>query len=199
MSYEIILVGASLGGLVAVETLIEGLAADFPLPLAVVMHRSVESGDALRGALQRHTKLRVREAEDKEAIQPGRVYIAPSDYHLLVEQGLFALSTQGVVSYARPSIDVLFESAADSYGPAAVGIILTGANHDGARGAARLKARGGYLIVQDPETAESSVMPRAAMNAAKPDRIVRLEEIAPLLRKLTVGCRDGSQALGPEG
>jgi len=198
MSFEIVVVGTSLGGLVAVETLLEGLAADFPLPLAIVQHRSIESRDGLCSIIQKHSALLVREAEDKEAIQPGRVYLAPSDYHLLVEQGQFALSTQGPVSYARPSIDVLFESAADSYGTAAIGIILTGANHDGARGAARLVARGGCLIVQEPASAECAVMPQAALTAARPNRVVPLTDIAAHLTQLTQKQGDGSDAMGPQ-
>ncbi len=190
-TYEIAVVGVSLGGLRAVETLLKGLPADFALPLVIVQHRSARAGEnRLRVILQRHTPLRVREPMDKEAIRGGTVYLAPPDYHLLIEGDAFALSTEGPVSYARPSIDVLFCSAADSYAARSVGIILTGANQDGAQGAAYLKARGGLLVVQAPETAECAVMPQAALKAARADRILPLGEIAPFLAQLCPPSQD---------
>jgi two-component system, chemotaxis family, protein-glutamate methylesterase/glutaminase len=182
--FELIAVGASLGGLQAVETLLSGLPQDFPVPVAVVQHRRADAGDRLRVILQRHTTLRVREPHDKEAVLPGRVYLAPPDYHLLVEGTAFTLSTEGPVSYARPSIDVLLDSASDAYGAGLIGVILTGANHDGAYGAKRVKERGGLVLVQDPATAESAVMPRAAISATQVDYVLPLPEIAPCLVNL---------------
>lgn len=185
MRFQIVVVGTSLGGLTAIETMLGGLTADFSLPVVIVQHRSPESRDGLRAILQQHSALKVQEAHDKEAIHPGIVYLAPSDYHLLVERGQFALSTQEAVSYARPSIDVLFEAAADAYGNAVIGVILTGANQDGANGLAKIGRRGGCVLVQDPDSAECAIMPRAAISAIKPDYLVPLTKMAALLMTLT--------------
>jgi two-component system, chemotaxis family, protein-glutamate methylesterase/glutaminase len=152
--------------------------------VAIGQHRHEDADDALCAALQRHSALPLREAEDKEAILPGRVYVAPAGYHLLVEEGRFALSTEAPVSYARPCIDVLFESAADVYAAGVIGVILTGASKDGAHGAAKIKAHGGFVVVQDPRTAESPVMPEAAIAATNVDRILPLAEIAPFVAAL---------------
>jgi two-component system, chemotaxis family, protein-glutamate methylesterase/glutaminase len=193
MAFELIVIGGSLGGMRALETVLEGLPKEFPMAVAVVLHRSADPpADRLRLILQRHARLKVEEPMDKDVILPGCIYVAPPDYHLLVEAGSLALSTEGVVSHARPSIDVLFETAAEAYGPGVIGIVLTGANSDGARGAARIKARGGYLIVQDPETAESPVLPRAAIAAAPADRIVTVTEISPILLSMITKQTDGT-------
>jgi two-component system chemotaxis response regulator CheB len=181
MAYRIVVIGTSLGGLHALETLLPMLPAGFPLPVVVVQHRSVLSGEGWVRVLQRHSLLKVREPQDKEPILPGRLYLAPPDYHLLVDGGDFALSTEGPVLFARPSIDVLFESVADTFGPRAIGVVLTGASDDGSRGAARLKRRGGCLIIQDPATAEAPTMPKAALTAAPADHVLPLEEIGPCL------------------
>ncbi len=117
MQYEIVVVGTSLGGLKALQALLAGLPKDFPLPVVIVQHRGKDSGDPLVALLQSATPLLVREAEDKQPMAPGVVYLAPADYHLLVEAGGFMLSTDAPVVFARPSVDVLFESAADAYGP----------------------------------------------------------------------------------
>lgn len=199
MRFEIVVIGTSLGGLAAIETLLEGLSADFPLAVVVAQHRSPQSGSGLCAILQRHSPLVVIEPHDKEAIQPGQVYVAPADYHLLVERGYFMLSTQGVVSYARPSIDVLFESAADAYGGGVIGVILTGANHDGAQGAARIQEAGGSVIVQDPVSAECAIMPIAAIQQIKPDYVIPLSQVAKLLTELIKVPQDGNHASRPEG
>ena len=183
-TFEIVVVGASLGGLHALQTLLAGLPAEFPVPLAVVQHRGSDPDGLLRTALQGHSALPVGEPEDKDAITPGRVYLAPVDYHLLVERGRFSLSTEGRVCHARPSIDVLFESAADAYGGRTVGVILTGSGRDGARGAARIKGAGGLVVVQEPATAESRYMPDAALTACAADHVLPLSEIAPFLTGL---------------
>jgi two-component system chemotaxis response regulator CheB len=184
MAVEFVAIGVSLGGLTALHTLLAGLSTGLPYPVAIVQHRSPMAGDLLAQLLRRDTPHRVREPMDKEPVEGGTVYLAPPDYHLLVEDGTFALSTEGVVTYARPSIDVLFESVAEEYGECAVGVVLTGANADGAAGAARIKARGGLVIVQDPDTAECPVMPRSVMQVVKPDFILPLEEIGPCLSQL---------------
>jgi len=174
-------VGTSLGGLHAVGALLSGLPEEFPLPVVVVQHRQAGSEDRLSALLQEHSALPVAEANDKEAIVPGRVYLGPADYHLLIETGSFCLSTEAPVQHARPSIDVLFESAADAYRERTIGVILTGVGQDGARGLARIKERGGLAVVQDPATAEASGMPEAAIAATEVDHILPLAEIASFL------------------
>lgn len=181
MASGIVVVGTSLGGLRALKTLLGGLPADFQTPVAIVQHRHAGSDDRLSEPLQRRTVLPVAEAEDKEVIVPGHVYLAPANYHLLVEEGSFALSTDSAVCHARPSIDVLFESAANAYGARAIGVILTGASQDGADGLAAIERHGGVAVVQDPATAESGTMPQAAIAAIETGRILPLEGIAPFV------------------
>jgi two-component system chemotaxis response regulator CheB len=177
--------GSSWGGLHALETVLSGLPPDFHTPIVIAQHRSV---DSVSSALPRMLSVRsgrdVSEAGDKEPIEAGRVYLAPADYHLLVEPEGFALSTDGMVQHSRPSIDVLFDSAADTYSDGLVGVILTGANADGAYGLARVKRRGGATIVQDPATAEKREMPDAAIATGCADDVLPLEEIAPKLAEL---------------
>jgi two-component system chemotaxis response regulator CheB len=183
VTFEIVVVGTSYGGLAALQTLLPALAPDFPLPVVVVQHRGKDR-DTLCEFLQRHSVLPLTEPNDKDAIAPGRVYLAPRDYHLLVERDGFALSTEAPVSYARPSVNVLFESAAEVYREHTVGVVLTGANADGARGLAKIKAYGGMCVVEDPSSAESKGMPRAAVEAVKPDAVLPLAGIAPFLNQL---------------
>ena len=179
MDYDLIAIGASWGGLNAVSTLLRALEADAGAAVAVAQHRAPESPEGLAGLLQEQTQLVVREAEDKDPIEPGHVYLAPPDYHLLVERGgTLALSTDDRVQYARPSIDVLFESAAEAYRERCIGVVLTGLNEDGAEGLARIKELGGVAIVQDPRTAERGEMPAAAIAATNADVILPLEEIS---------------------
>lgn len=184
MAFDIVVIGTSMGGLSALQVVLGGLASDFPVAVAVVQHRHKESGSALSQFLQRQIKLPIKEAEDKDLLRPGHIYLAPSDYHLLVEPGYFSLSTDEPVSYARPSIDVLFESAADTYGERTIGVILTGANQDGTQGLARIKAAGGRAVVQEPTSAENKVMPQAAIDAVAIDQILPLAEIATYLMHL---------------
>lgn len=183
-SYELIVIGTSLGGLRALEILLAGLPKSFRLPIAIAQHRHKDSDDTLSTFLQTQCILPLKEAEDKEVIIPGRVYLAPADYHLLVEAGCFALSTEAPVSYARPSIDVLFESAAEAYGNKVIGVILTGSSHDGTQGIFRIKSYGGLAIVQEPSTAESPTMPKAAIASVAVDWILPLCDISPLLVNL---------------
>ena len=178
---QLVVVGASLGGLQALTAILPALPADFPLPLVLVLHRGIDPESQLAELLQRHSALPVREANDKEPLVGGHVYVGPSDYHLLVERGWLALSTDARVSHARPSIDVLFESAADSYGEGVIAVLLTGASRDGAQGALRIKQRGGLVAAQDPATAEAPVMPRAAIEAGAVDRVLPVAEIAAWL------------------
>ncbi|MBD2414881.1 chemotaxis protein CheB [Nostoc calcicola FACHB-389] len=184
MSFKIVVIGTSLGGLSALKIILQRLPVDFSVPIAIVQHRHKESNKTLQELLQESISLPIQEVEDKDEILPRHIYLAPADYHLLVEPGHFALSTDEPVSYARPSIDVLFESAADIYGEQVIGIILTGANHDGMQGLKKIKARGGITIVQEPATAESSIMPEAAISAVAVDWILTLSDIADQIVKL---------------
>ena len=181
---KIVVVGTSLGGMQALEVVLRGLMPDFPLPIAVVQHRSAEwdgQRSHLARLLQLHTALPVVEASDKDPLDGGRVYLAPPDYHLLVDDGRLALSIDARVCHARPSIDVLFESAADAYREGVLAVLMTGASADGTTGALRIKKRGGTVVAQDPRTAESPIMPQAAIAAGVVDRVLPLEEIAPYL------------------
>ena len=184
MTYEIIVVGTSWGGLAVLRELISALPAGFGLPFVIVQHRHKRSGQLLTSLLQDCTPLCVCEIEDKAPIEPGNVYVAPADYHLLIEDGHFALSTDEPVRYSRPSIDVTFVSAADSYGEHSVGVVLTGANADGARGLKRIFDRGGLALVQLPSTAESPTMPAAALRSVPKARVLPIEQIAATLASL---------------
>ncbi len=190
MRPTLVAIGASLGGFNAILSVLKPLPADLPVPVVIVQHRGTASDGNLVELLQRHTGLKVVEAEDKTALTPATVFVAPPDYHVLVEAGgSLALSTEGPVRSARPSIDVLFETAADAYGPALLGVLLTGASADGASGLAHLKARGGRAIVQDPATAECATMPAAGIAATAVDYILPLERIGDYLVSLVEGTR----------
>ena len=178
MTFELVVMGTSLGGLSALRNMLIRLPKDFPAAIAIVQHRHKDSDITLTAFLQQFTPLPVGEVEDKTKILPGHIYMAPADYHLLVEPGYFSLSKDEPVSYARPSIDVLLESAADAYGQRLIGLLLTGANQDGVQGLAAVKARGGVTIVQSPETAECPVLPRAAIATVAVDQILPLSDIA---------------------
>lgn len=185
MDYELIVVGASWGGLHAVGAFLEGLGSQTAAAVVIAQHRSADSRDELAQLLQVHTELPVRDAEDKDEVVPGTVLLAPRDYHLLIESGgTLALSTEDRVRFARPSIDVLFESAAEAYREKCVGVVLTGANEDGAAGLARIKDLGGVAIVQDPGSAERAEMPAAALAATAADVVLPLEQIGLFLRGL---------------
>lgn len=181
---SVVVVGASLGGLSALKVLLGGLNNEFRPPIVVVQHRALSARDALVDLLALATPLPVLEPYDKDGLEPGHVYIAPADYHLLVEPGRLALSTEAPLNHARPSIDVLFESAAEAYGPGVVGVVLTGSGQDAARGAARIKERGGVVLVQDPATADARAMPDAAIAATGVDRVLPLPELPRVLRDL---------------
>ncbi len=187
MEYEAIVMGVSAGGMEALSTILPDLSADFPIPVMVVQHQHPTSDDFLIRYLNERCGLKVKQADEKEDILPGVIYIAPPNYHLMVEEDrTFSLSIDPPVHFARPSIDVLFETAVDAYGPRLVGVILTGASSDGSHGLKRLKESGGLAMVQDPETAESDIMPRAAVDATEVDYVLPLEEIGPALNRLTI-------------
>jgi two-component system chemotaxis response regulator CheB len=185
MAYEMVVIGASWGGLTALESVLRDLPKRFPAAIAIAQHRSPDGGsEGLARLLQSHSALPVMDADDKQPIEPGHVYLAPPDYHLYVDDGAFALSVDEAVLHSRPSIDVLFESASDVYRDRVVGVVLTGANEDGAHGLKMIKRRRGYTIVQNPVEAERSEMPRAAIREVDPDRVLTLTAIAPALAEL---------------
>lgn len=184
--YAIAVIGCSWGGLNAMRALLSNLADGFELPMAVVQHRHRNSDALLAHFLQDHSPLRVCEIEDKQPIELGQVFVAPPQYHLLVEHGHFSLSTEAPVRYSRPSIDVALTSAADAYGHRAVGIVLTGSNEDGAEGLRRIADAGGLAVVQDPESAESAPMPRAALRAVPTARVFELARMSAFLSALPV-------------
>jgi two-component system, chemotaxis family, protein-glutamate methylesterase/glutaminase len=183
--YSIVALGTSWGGLSAMTKLLGALPERFPIPIVVVQHRSKDSDRLLVQLLQDATSLNVCEIEDKDTLCAGTVHVAPANYHTLVEPGYFSLTVEEPVRYSRPSIDVMFTSAADTYGPAAIGVVMTGANEDGARGLAAIVKRGGRGLVQDPKTAEIPIMPEAALRAVPAAETLPLDKLAPRLVSLS--------------
>lgn len=182
MRYAAVVLGASFGGLQALSRVLAPLPSVFPLPLMVVQHRPPSAETLLASLLDRDTALRVKDAEDKEQPQAGVVYIAPANYHLLVEPtASLALSVDAKVCYSRPSVDVLFHSAAECYRQRLLAVLLTGANHDGASGMCRVRALGGYTLAQCPEGAVAATMPQTAITMGGVDEILSLEAIAARL------------------
>jgi two-component system chemotaxis response regulator CheB len=187
LPYRCIAMGVSAGAMDALSVIIPQLPASFSIPVVVIQHISPHSDNYMTCYLDKISPLRVKEVDEKEKITPGFVYTAPPNYHVLVEEDeTFSLSVEGRINFARPSIDVFFEAAADVYGPQLVGIILTGGNNDGGRGLKIIKERGGLAIVQDPQTAEADGMPRAALEITKVDHILPLEKIGPFLVRMGV-------------
>jgi two-component system, chemotaxis family, protein-glutamate methylesterase/glutaminase len=185
--YDLVCIGASWGGLKAVGQVLTDLPDDLDLPIAIAQHRHPDSqAETLAELLQSKTNRPVVDVDDKMPIASRHVYIAPPNYHLLVERGSFALSVDEHIQYARPSIDVLFETAAHAYGAGVIGIILTGANADGALGLARIKKAGGVALIQDPLGAARRTMPDAAIAATVADAVLPVEEIANFLYGLWV-------------
>lgn len=185
MNYEAVVIGASAGGLGALQTLLSNIGKKFQLPMLIVQHLHPESEDYLGQLLKSYSHLKFKEADDKEPIQSGTVYYAPANYHLLVSSDRsLVLNVDEKVNYCRPSVDVLFETAADVFGSHLIGIILTGSNQDGAVGMATIKKKGGLTIAQDLKEAEVDAMPRAAIELVKVDHILTLEKIGKLLTKL---------------
>nr|WP_314435191.1 chemotaxis protein CheB [uncultured Brevundimonas sp.] len=182
---QAIVIGASAGAVQALLKILPPLSADYPLPIIIVVHVPPDRNNLLVPLLADRCRIRVKEAEDKEQLTPGVIYFAPSDYHLMVEaDGALALSGEEPVNYSRPSIDVLFDSAADAYGAGLTGVILSGANDDGARGLVTVAARGGQAVVEDPEAAYASVMPTAALSLCATARKMTLDEIGAHLLEL---------------
>lgn len=178
-----LVVGGSAGAVGALFRILPSLPEDFPLPVIIVVHLPPDGENLLPSLLDKRCQIAVKEAEDKEPIRPGTAFVAPPNYHLLVEPDfLLSLSQEEPVLYSRPSIDVLFESAADAYGDAVAGLILTGASADGARGLRALSDAGGRAYVQNPATAEASLMPQAALDACPGACMVELADLAALLQ-----------------
>ncbi len=180
-----VVIGASAGALEALSILLPALPATFRLPVIVVVHIPADTRNRLAEIFRTKCAVDVREAEDKEPLVPGTVFFAPPDYHLLVETDeRLSLNTDEPVLYSRPSIDVLFESAADVYGASLIGIMLSGANEDGARGLSAIVKAGGAAIIQNPDEAFASTMPRAAMAACPSARVLSLDAIADHLQEV---------------
>lgn len=184
-SYSVVVIGVSAGGLAALDTILPKLDSNFSIPVLVVQHISSNSENYLPVHYDVRCVQNVKEAEDKEPIRNGTIYFAPPNYHLMVEcDRSVALSIDAKVNFSRPSVDVLFETAADAFKDEVVGIVLTGGNSDGAQGLAQIKKRGGLAVVQSPESAEADAMPKAAIKAVDVDHVIPLDEIADFLNGL---------------
>ena len=182
---EAIVMGASAGALEALSVILPALPGDFHAPIIVVVHIPPDKRSVLAELFRAKCRIRVIEVEDKEPLQPASAYFAPPDYHLLVEdKKTLGLTNEEPVLFSRPSIDVLFESAADVYGAALTGILLTGANHDGAMGLAAIAKAGGEVIVQDPETAFAAAMPEAGLKLCPDAEVLSLDGISEYLRRI---------------
>jgi two-component system chemotaxis response regulator CheB len=196
MQYEAIVIGVSSGGMSALKIIFSTLPAHFSIPIIIVQHLGAHSDSHWIKFLNEKSALKIKEADEKEKIETGHIYIAPPNYHLLIEKNkTFSLTIDERVNYARPSIDVLFESAAEAYKIKLIGIVLTGANNDGTRGIKRIKECGGLIIIQDPKTAESTCMPESAIAAIEPDYIDSLEDIVKLLIKIDQQKRESTASL----
>jgi len=183
--YDAIVIGTSAGGLDALGIILPILDPGLPVPILIVQHISASSDSFIVTYFDRICSLTVKEAEEKELLKPGIVYFAPPDYHILIENDqTISLSNEEKVNFSRPSIDVLFETASWVFKNRLIGIILTGANWDGAIGSELIKKSGGLIIVQDPKTATVARMPESVLERFKPDYILPLEEIGPLINRI---------------
>ena len=186
MNYEAIVIGASAGGMEALKKLLTVLPKGFRAPIVIVQHLSPHSDNYLTRRLDELCKIHVKEADEKEKIKAGTAYIAPPNYHLLIENDkTLSLSADSKVNFSRPSIDILFDSAAEVFRKGLIGIILTGANNDGSKGLKTIRNFGGLAIVQDPESAETNTMPKAAIEVAGADFILTIDQISNKLIELT--------------
>ncbi|OUD13091.1 chemotaxis protein CheB [Thioflexithrix psekupsensis] len=190
-TFKAIVMGASAGGIKALGIVLSAFPKDFPVPVLIVQHLHPNSDSYLIQMLAQQCALTVKQADEKELIHASTVYIAPPNYHLLVEEDYsLSLSVDPRVNFSRPAIDVLFETAAYAYRDQLIGVILTGANGDGSQGVKLIRKLGGYLVVQDPATAEAEAMPRAAISAVRIDRVLPLEQIGPyLVQLINRGCQ----------
>jgi len=181
-AYRAVVIGCSSGGLEALSMVLPPLPSSFPVPLIVVQHLHPRAMSRLPLLLGPKCAIEVHEAEEKIPPQPGVAYCVPPNYHLLLElDGTFSLNVDEPVNFSRPSIDVTFETAAEYYGPALIGVVLTGASSDGSRGLGHIKSLGGYTIVQDPKQAQSVIMPESAIRLVQPHLVLPLPDIGPML------------------
>jgi len=179
---RLIVIGGSAGAVDALAKILPALPARFAIPVAIVVHQPPDKNSVLAEVLSTKCALPVREADDKEPISPGVVYLASPNYHLLVERsGCFSLSVDDPVHFSRPAIDVLFESAAEAMGEALLGVLLSGANEDGAEGLARIRDGGGITVVQSPSSALVAAMPAAALRLGTPNHVLPIGQIGPFL------------------
>ncbi len=193
-NFGIVAIAASAGGLKAVSKVISTLPANFPVPIAIVQHLDPKHRSLMADILSRRTKLQVKQAQQRELMNPGTIYIAPPNYHLLVtSQGCVKLTQSQVIHFVRPSADVLFESVADSYKSRAIAVVLTGTGVDGAMGVREIKQKGGTVIVEDSNTCEFDGMPKAAIRTGVVDQILPLSEIATALITLVMGAKVDEQ------
>ena len=194
MPYRAIVIGASAGGFYALRKLIPLIPKGFSMPIFIVQHLSPTSDSYMSRFLNNSSEVIVKEADEKEVIKAGHVYIAPPNYHLLIEENYsLSLTTSEKKNYSRPSIDILFETASFAYGRSLIGIVLTGANSDGSEGLLKIKNAGGYSIVQKPSEAEANAMPLAAIELVKPDKILKISEIVKLLIKFDLDLKQSIQ------
>ncbi len=183
--YKAIVIGVSSGGMAALKAILPSLPSNFSMPVIIVQHIGVNSENHWIDILSKICRINIKEADEKEKIIAGTVYVAPANYHLLIEKDeTFSLSIDERVNYARPSIDILFETAAETFKEHLIGIILTGSNNDGAAGLKKIKDCGGIVIVQDPATAESGFMPSAAIASTRTNNVLPIEKITELLIQL---------------
>lgn len=185
LAYDVLAIGASWGGVDMLMRLVRDLPPDWSLPVVIVQHQHPNSGNALERILSKVTRLPVRDVEDKDRMAPGHVYIAPANYHLLVEDdGTFSLSIEAPVKFCRPAVDVTFGCLARVFGKRAISLVLTGANDDGAEGTRMIRAAGGHTLAQSPSSAEAPAMPEAAIATGAVDMVLEPGEIVPHLRHL---------------
>ena len=185
MLYEAVVIGVSAGGVNALKVIFTSISESFKIPVIIVQHLHPQSDSFLADYLNSISHMHIKEAEDKEPICAGTVYIAPANYHLLIEDDkTLSLNTDERVNYSRPSIDVLFNSAADVYSSKLIGIILTGANDDGVRGMQKIKRHGGLTIVQDPKNADADFMPKSVITKVTVDHVATLDKISVLLENI---------------
>lgn len=186
--YRAVVIGVSTGGVAALKLILGALPADFSVPILVTTHITPDADDGLAVLLNTLCAIHVKEADEQESVSSGTVYLAPANYHMLVErEGNIALSIDPPVNYARPSVDVLFDSAAEVYGAALIGVIMTGAGNDGSKGLLNIQKKGGVTIIQDPADAEMDAMPKSAMQLLKADYVVPLKQLPTLLLRLVEG------------
>lgn len=198
LAYDVLAIGASWGGVDMLMRLVRQLPASWRLPVVIVQHQHPNSGNALERILAKVSKLPVRDVEDKDMLERGHIYLAPANYHLLLEDdGTLSLSIEAPVKYCRPAVDVTFASVARVFQHRCIGLVLTGANDDGAEGTRIIKAAGGHTLAQSPDSAEARSMPEAAIATGAVDRVLEPDDIVPyLLHLLANGTGDAEHSPG---